>query len=42
MSGGSKGFPVPQYLSRLAMGPTRPPPMGSGAPLEGKIDGDWH
>jgi len=42
VSGGSKGFSVPQNLSRLAMGPIHPPPMGSGAPLEGKLDGAWH
>jgi len=40
VSGGSKWFSVPQYLSRLAMGPTRPP-KGTGAPLEGKVDGAW-
>lgn len=42
MSGGSKGFSVPRNLSRLAMGLTRPPPVGTGAPLERKLDGAWH
>lgn len=42
MSGGSKGFSVPQNLSRLAMGFTHPPSTGAEAPLEGKLGGAWH
>lgn len=42
MSSGSKGLSVHQNLSRLALGPIHPSPVGIGALLEGKVDGAWH